>query len=106
VLASYAVALLLRWEDSHQLQDIHKAIFTLESVLTGQSPEPSSSRYQNFANLGAAYMDRYETLQKDPKDIMRAAECWEHAHVVAVALGLMRDSVSLTSRASVEQSFK
>jgi hypothetical protein len=43
-------------------------------------------------------MDRYETLQKDPKDIMRAAECWEHAHAVAVALGLMSDSVSLTNR--------
>jgi len=94
VLSSYAVALLLRWEDSHQAKDIGKAILTLEKVLTGLSPEPSPSRYQNLVNLGAAYMDRYETLQKDPKDIMRAAECWEKAHAIAVLLGFMRDSVS------------
>lgn len=96
VLASYAVALLLRWEHSHDVKDVRKAIITLENALTKLSTDPTPNRYQNLANLGAAYMDRYETLQKDPKDLMRAAECWEQAHDIARALGLMQDSVSTT----------
>ncbi len=95
VLASYAVALLLRWEHSHDVKDVRKAILTLENALTKLSSDPTPNRYQNLANLGAAYMDRYETLQKDPKDLMRAAECWEEAHVIAGTLGLVKDSVSL-----------
>ncbi|KAG8833261.1 hypothetical protein FRC17_011036 [Serendipita sp. 399] len=94
VLASYAVALLLRWEESHQPKDIRKAIMTLENALTCLANLPSRNRYQNLANLGAAYMDRYERTQKDPKDILRAAECWEQAHSISVSLGFMRDSAS------------
>ncbi|KIM28846.1 hypothetical protein M408DRAFT_68928 [Serendipita vermifera MAFF 305830] len=94
VLASYAVALLLRWEHSHDVRDVRKAIITLENALTKLSTDPTPNRYQNLANLGAAYMDRYETLQKDPKDLMRAAECWEQAHDIARALGLMKDSAN------------
>jgi hypothetical protein len=94
VHASYAVALILRWEDSHQMKDIRKAIISLESALASMPAVPSKNRYQNLANLGAAYMDRYETYQKDPKDILRAIECWEQAHFTAVPLGLTRDSVS------------
>ncbi|KAG8756688.1 hypothetical protein FRC14_002824 [Serendipita sp. 396] len=94
VLASYAVALLLRWEESHQQKDIRKAIMTLENALTCLANIPSRNRYQNLANLGAAYMDRYERTQKDPKDILRAAECWEQAHAISVSLGFMRESAS------------
>lgn len=94
VHASYAVALILRWEDSHQIKDIRKAIISLESALASMPAGPSKNRYQNLANLGAAYMDRYETYQREPKDILRAIECWEQAHLTAVPLGLLRDSVS------------
>jgi hypothetical protein len=100
VLASYAVALLLRWEDSHQIKDIRKAILTLENALTKLSNVASRSRYQNLANLGAAYMDRYETYRSDIKDIMRAAECWEQAHTVGAALGYTRESVSIEPHTS------
>jgi len=94
VLASYAVALLLRWEDSHDMNDIRKAIITLESALTTLPNIPSRGRYQNLANLGAAYMDRYETFHNDPKDLLRAAECWEQAYAISIPLGSVRESVS------------
>lgn len=97
VLASYAVALLLRWDDRHEMEDIRKAIIALERALASLPNIPSKNRYQNLSNLGAAYMDRYETFRSDPKDLLRAAECWEQAYSISVPLGQVRESVSTAS---------
>ncbi|KIM30186.1 hypothetical protein M408DRAFT_294921 [Serendipita vermifera MAFF 305830] len=80
---------------------MRKAIITLENALTMLSSDPTQNRYRNLVNLGAAYMDRYEILKEDPKDLMRAVEFWEQAHDIAEALGFMKDSANklLTSLA-------
>lgn len=97
VLASYAVAILLRWEKSHQLQDIRLAIMTLENAITSLGNAPSRNRYQDLVNLGASYLDRFETFNKDPKDILRAVECMELANTISISLGFGTESVSLSS---------
>ncbi|CAG7846338.1 SubName: Full=Uncharacterized protein {ECO:0000313/EMBL:CCA69680.1} [Serendipita indica DSM 11827] len=94
VLASYAVAILLRWEDSHQLQDIRKAILTLENAVTSLGNAPSRNRYQNLVNLGSSYFDRFETFNKDPKDILRAVECMELANTISITLGFGTESAN------------
>jgi hypothetical protein len=95
VLASYATALLLRWETSHQMEDIRKAIISLERALTILPHSPSIRRYQNLVNLGAAYMGRYEIFCSDPNDINHGIEYWEQAHTTATSLGYTRESVSV-----------
>lgn len=94
VLSSYAVALLLKWEFTKDIKDIKKAIVTLEHALVSLEKAASRNRYQNLANLGAAYMDRWETFRTDGKDVLRAIECWEEAHTISMPLGLARESVS------------
>jgi hypothetical protein len=95
VLSSYAAALLLRWENSHQMEDIRKAIISLERALDILPHSPSIRRYQNLVNLGAAYMGRYEIFSSDPNDINYGIEYWEQAHTTATSLGYTREAVSI-----------
>lgn len=94
ILASYAVALLLRWELGHRTNDLRKAIVMLEKALASLPDTASKNRYQNLANLGSAYMDRYETTREDRRDLSRAIDAWEEAYSISKRLNLVNQAVS------------
>ncbi|KAG8751789.1 hypothetical protein FRC14_007619 [Serendipita sp. 396] len=90
VLSSYALGLLLSWRARHKAQEIDAAINSLENALKyldghedGKEEGVVFAAYENYVNLGAAYMDRWEVLEEDPMDLKRAAESWEQAHDIA-----------------------
>jgi hypothetical protein len=95
ILARYADALLLRWNSTHQIKDIKKAIVSLEEALDKLGTDPSKQRYNYLVTLGAAYMDRYMTHDSDLGDTLKVAKYWEEAEIVAVSLGNTRESVSV-----------
>jgi tetratricopeptide (TPR) repeat protein len=94
ILASYSVALLLRWELGHSTNDLRRAIVMLEKALGSLPDTASKNRYQNLANLGSAYMDRYETTREDRRDLLRAIDTWEEAYSMSKRLNLVNQAVS------------
>jgi len=98
ILASYAVALLLRWRQRRRPEDIDAGIGALERVLAmSQKDIPSLGQYECYANLGSAYMDRWETLKNRPSDLISATNRWESAHALAFHLGRNGESVRCSS---------
>jgi hypothetical protein len=61
-LSTYAVALLLRWTRLHRIEDLDLAIRVLEQAVT--LPASPQHRFDNLVNLGAAFMDRWETFRR------------------------------------------
>jgi tetratricopeptide (TPR) repeat protein len=94
ILSSYASALLLRWKKRSRAEDIDNAIETLEKSVHIQGDGPTFARYENYCNLGAAYLDRWEALEREDSDLLTAAERWELAHSIATQIGQTRESVS------------
>lgn len=94
VLSSYASALLLRWEKRRRAEDIDKAIDILERSVHIQRDIATLARYENYCSLGAAYLDRWEVLEREPSDLLTAVERWELAHSIAIQIGQTLESVS------------
>lgn len=101
IMASLAVALMLRWEESQDVKDINAVIDVLQRALnasesnfgvTGETTR-TRNKYQNLVNIGSAYLDRYETFHNDKRDLEHAISYWEQAHDCAVRSGMMRESV-------------
>jgi tetratricopeptide (TPR) repeat protein len=94
ILSSYSVALLLRWDLGHRTDDLWRAIVMLEKALASLPDTSTKDRYQNLANLGSAYMDRYEIARDDRRDLFRAIDAWEEAYSISKRLNLVNQAVS------------
>lgn len=97
ILSSYASALLLRWRRRRRPEDIDNAIDNLERSANLQGEVMTLARYENYCNLGAAYLDRWEALEREPADLLTAAAKWEVAHTIGLQIGRASQSVSRVS---------
>jgi hypothetical protein len=94
VLASYAVALLLRWRQRYRGEDLDAAINVLERALAmSGKDDPNLGQYECYANLGSAYMDRWETVPRQASDLVNAINRWESAQALACHLDRSLESV-------------
>lgn len=86
ILATFGVALLLRWECFKDPGDLDIAITVLDRALRLTPPHANRDRYQNLANLGAALLDR-GLLRNDSGDMRKSVQFLEDAHAVYMTRG-------------------
>jgi tetratricopeptide (TPR) repeat protein len=96
ILASLAIAHLLRWRARKVFEDLKRAISLLVQAISVQEPTPCRALYENYVNLGAAYMSQWEHLPQDPSDIIKALDAWEKAYKISLQIGRSDESVGLS----------
>ncbi|PVF99288.1 hypothetical protein CPB86DRAFT_676415, partial [Serendipita vermifera] len=92
VAASLAVALLLRWEEKRVIEDLNNAISLLVQAIVAQGPKPCRALYENYVNLGAAYMSQWENASQNASNIVKAMDSWEMAYDISLKIGCSHES--------------
>jgi hypothetical protein len=105
LLVSYAEVMLLRWKKTRQVEDIRKAVTSLEVASTKLGDNSPKNQCHCLIKLSAAYMDRYRIHRSDLEDSLRAAKCWEQAHAIAYGSNLVNTRVSTKDALFIRSSF-
>ncbi|PVF92601.1 hypothetical protein CPB86DRAFT_829874 [Serendipita vermifera] len=94
ILTSYAGSLLLRWDLSHNTDDIQLIISNLEIALEKLPYASTRARYDLLIRLGKVHESWYHNLKNNPDALSRAIQYWEDAYGLSAILRCMKESAN------------
>ncbi|PVF90996.1 hypothetical protein CPB86DRAFT_820866 [Serendipita vermifera] len=86
IFASYADSLLLRWDLTHNLEDIQEVASNRGKALEKLPHSSTKRRYELLIRLGNVHQSWYQSFKDDPKVLLHAIQYWEEAHTLSVVL--------------------
>jgi hypothetical protein len=93
VLASYASSILLRWNLTHQLNDICAVVSSLESALQKLPHSSTKARYNLLISLAKAHENWYQSFKDNSEALKHAIQYWEDVYGLSVILRRTREAV-------------
>jgi hypothetical protein len=95
VLASYTTTTLLKWNLTHQMDDIRSIVSNLESALTRLPHSSTKTRYNLLIRLASAHESWYQNFQDHSGALNNAIQYWEDAYALSVILRRTKEAVCL-----------
>jgi hypothetical protein len=93
ILTSYSSSVLLRWNLTHQLNDIKTVVLNLEAALGTLPHSLAKTRYDLLIRLAQAHESWYLNFKDNSKALKTAIQYWEDAYGLAVILRHTKEAV-------------
>ncbi|PVF92599.1 hypothetical protein CPB86DRAFT_877752 [Serendipita vermifera] len=94
ILVSYADSLLLRWNLTHQDDDIRAVVSNLESALEKLPPLSTKARYDLMIRLATVHKSWYQNSKDNPAALNDAIRYWEDAYGLSAILRRMKEAAN------------
>jgi hypothetical protein len=93
ILASYSDSIILRWNLTHQINDMRTIVSNLESALVKLPYSATNTRYELLIRLANAHESWYQSFKDSPEVLLKAIQYWEDAYGLAVILRRTKEAV-------------
>jgi hypothetical protein len=93
ILASYANSIFLRWNLTHEMDDIKAVISNLEGALDKLPHSSTKTRYELLIRLARTYESWYQHFKGNNELLKNAIRHWEDAYGLAVILRRTKEAV-------------
>jgi hypothetical protein len=93
ILASYASSILMRWNRTHQINDVISIVSNLEGALENLPHSATKARYDIMIRLAEIHESWYQNFKDNSKALKTAINYWEDAYGLSAILRRMKEAV-------------